>query len=126
MAKLIQTGIQTPGDCYYVIDDVTVGRISFCLHTFGIIRQHEINVFVLVEMHAFLNFTILGRGSAPSLDPPSLLFEIKFLFKNLKFYFANQSVPVPRRHKSKHWMEWASFEESWYVCTAILLPTGTN
>ena len=29
------------GDCYYVIGDVTVGRISFCLRTFGIIREDE-------------------------------------------------------------------------------------
>ena len=34
------------GDCYYEINDVTVGRISFCLHTFGkIIREHEMCLF---------------------------------------------------------------------------------
>jgi len=68
------------------------------------------NVFVLVEMRVFLNFTILGEGS-PSQTPHSLLFEIKFLFKSLKFYSANQCVGLPRMHKSKRWSEWASFEK---------------
>jgi len=68
-------------------------------------------VFVLVEMHAFLNFTtgLLGRGIC-DLNPASSLFKIKFLFKNLKFYGANRCVT--RRHKSKNWSEWTSFEKS--------------
>ena len=33
----------------------------------------------------------------------------------MKFYDANECVGLPRRHKSKHWSEWASFEEYWYA-----------
>ena len=49
-----------------------------------------------VEMHVFLISLYWGGGSAPS---PSY-FEIKFYFKNMKFYDANQCVS--RRHKNKH------------------------
>ena len=82
-------------------------------------------MFVLVKMHAFLNFTILGMGLC-DLNPASLLFEIKFLLKNLKFYRTNQCVPG--RHKSKHWSEWASFEEYCNVLEykAPLISIGTN
>jgi len=45
-------------------------------------------------MHLFLNFNILGTGLCSLLTP--LLFEVKFLFKNLnnlEFYSANQCLP---------------------------------
>jgi len=61
-----------------------------------------------------LKFHYTGEGALPPLQTlPPLLFEIKFLYINLKLYSANQCMP--RRHKSKHRNEWASFEESWYV-----------
>jgi len=76
-------------------------------------------MFVLVEMHVFLNFIILGRGSI-------FLEFIFFNFIILKFYSAYQCVP--RRRKSKHWSKWASFQESWYILKykAPLISVGTN
>jgi len=59
--------MQRPGDCYYEINDVTVGRISF---SFAYVRQNYSrawNVFVLVEMHLFLNFNILETGLCSTL-----------------------------------------------------------
>ena len=47
------------------------------------------------------NASMIGGGFAPSPDLTLSFFKIKFLFKNLKFYSANQCVPR-RRHKSKH------------------------
>jgi len=45
-----------------------------------------INVFDSVEMHVFLNFIILGRGLCPSPDTTPSFLEIKFYFKNVRFY----------------------------------------
>ena len=49
-----------------------------------------------------------------------------FYFKNIKLYNANQCVW--RRHKNKHWSEWATFEEYWYPLEykAPLISTSTN
>jgi len=112
------------GDCYYIINDVTVMRISFCLHTFRIIREH---VMGFSQNACIFNFHYTVQGSLPPPQaPPALLFKMKFLFRHLKFDSANQCVP--RRHKSKHWSEWASSEKSWYVLEykAPLISTGTN
>ena len=66
----------------------------------------------------FLNFI----GEAP---PPSF-FEIMLNFKNIKCCNANQCLP--RRHKNKHWSEWATFEEHWYALEykAPLISASTN
>jgi len=48
-------------------------------------------------MRVFLNFIILRMGS-PQAPPPSFP-EIKFYFKNIKFYNANQCIP---RHTHTH------------------------
>ena len=32
------------GDCYYVTNDVAVGRRSFCLHTFGIFCKDKMSL----------------------------------------------------------------------------------
>ena len=79
-----------------------------------------------VEMHVFLNFIIMGRGSAPSPHSTPSFFQIKFYFKNVKFYNANQCVP--RRHKNSHLSEWATFEKYWYAqeYKAPLFSTSTN
>jgi len=59
-------------------------------------------------MRVFFSLIILP----PPTHPPSFL-EIKFYFKIVKFYIANQCVP--RRHKNKHWSERATSEEYWYA-----------
>jgi len=74
-----------------------------------------------------LKFHYAGQEAVPPLQTlPPLLFEIKFLYINLKLYSANQCMP--RRHKSKHRNEWASFEDSWYVLEyrAPFDSIGTN
>ena len=47
-----------------------------------------INVFVLVEMHAFLNFIILGREHSPLPGPAPVIFiyEIKIITMHVNAY----------------------------------------
>jgi len=93
---------------------------------FTYVRHYSWNAFVLFEMRVFLKFIILWVGSVPPQIIPPSFFKIKFQFRNRKFYSANQCVP--KRHKSKHWSEWARFEESWYELEykAPLISIGTN
>jgi len=59
-------------------------------------------------------------------DPSPSFFKVKFYFKNIKFYHANQCVP--RRHKNKHWSEWATFDVYRYALEykAPLISASTN
>ena len=122
--QLVPIGNTEDRSGYYVMNDVTVGRRSFCLHTFGIFCEDKMSL-IQSECVYFFKCCYTGEGAAPSPDPPSF-FEIKFYFKNIKFYHANQCVP--RTHKNKYWSEWATFEEYWYALEykAPLISTSTN
>ena len=77
-------------------------------------------------MRVFLNFIILGRGLCPPDPNPHHFSKLNFISKILKFYCANQCIS--RRHKNKHWSEWATFEEYWHALKykALLISTSTN
>ena len=49
----------------------------------------------------------------PSPEPTPSFVEIRFCFRDITFYNANQCVP--RRHENKRWSEWATFEDYWYA-----------
>ena len=109
--KLVQIG-NTEAQWWLLRNQWRHSQATIVLFTYVRHFSRGWNVFVLVEMNVFLDFILLGRG--------------RIFFRILKFYSAYQCVP--RRHKSKHWSKWASFEESWYVLEykAPLISVGIN
>jgi len=76
-----QWGMQRPGDGCYATNDITVGRRSFCLHTFGIFCKDKMSSIQSKCMYFYI--------SLYSQTPLPSLFEIKFYIKNMKFYNVN-------------------------------------
>jgi len=73
-----------------------------------------------------LFYLFIYTALPPTQTSPPSFFEIKFYSKKSTFFYSNQCVP--RRHKNKHWREWATFKEYWYALEykAPFISTSTN
>jgi len=121
--KLVPIGNIEAHKGYYITNDVIVGQKSFCLHTFGIVKIKRL----WFHWNAYIfRFHYTVDGAFPPRPYPQHFSKLNFIFLNITFYHANQYIP--RRHKNKHWTEWATVEEYWYAFAykALFISTSSN
>ena len=81
--QLVPIGNTEDRSGYYAMNDVTVGRRSFCLHTFGIFCEDKMSL-IQSECVYFFKCCYTGEGPAPSPDPHHFS-KLNFTSKILNF-----------------------------------------